>query len=184
MSLNLRREILGGALNFVAAGTDVEGSPASATVKPTAASGLWDSLGRSVSIKPDKKTTTDGETTYNPDSNKYENEEVVTVVADYLDVVVRDHQAYVWKLLFGIQTMPTDGATAVIPYQEGIREVEGWLQMQARSTQDGVNRTVADLYVKMTIKNYPGWSEKATKPELRLQVLSSDLNTQIFMADI
>ena len=183
--MNLRREVIGGIINVVPAGTDVSGQPASATVKPTAASGIWSSLGCTQSISFEKDEDTDTDICFNPATGKWEKTEEKIVLADYLDVVVRDHQELVWKLLFGINgDIPSDGTTAVIPFREQIRKIQAWVQFQARSARDNVNRSVFDLWVDMELKAYPGWTEKAAKPELRFKVLASDLNTQLFMANI
>lgn len=189
MPINLRREIIGSILNFAQAGVmtdDGQGGEIaiSPTVKPAADSGDWDNLGRTVSCKPTSDTTTDGEVSFNPVTRKYEKTEEIIVLADYLDVVVRDHQALIWKLVFGIEgDVPSDGSP-IIPFAEDIRKVEGWLQFQAVATKDNISRSIMDLWIEMTLKNYPGWTEKATLPELRLKVISSTLNTGVFSGNI
>ncbi len=188
--MNLRTELLGGILNWVSAGTMVSHGQggqvaASATVKPSAASGVWESLGCTLSVKPETKKEAETIKCFSPVTGKWEEDVIETVVADYLDVVVKNHQELVWKLLFGVKgEMPTNGQTPVIPFEEAERKVAGWVQFQARSGRDNTNRSVFDLWVEMTIKSYPGWTDKTAKPELRFTVKSSPLNSQIFMAGI
>ena len=182
--MNLERLLLGAALNIVREGTlvDVDGTPtpASATVKPTAASGLWDSLGKTVSVIPRDERSTDPETVFCPDSNAWETVQNERVTADYLDVVLRDHNEIIFELLFGIDgPIPTDGSP-VVPYANNNRLIKAWLQPQVRNADTGQNVAVMDLWVEMSLRNYPGWTENSAKPEVSFQILTSPLNTQVF----
>ncbi len=186
--MSLRKEVIGGILNVVLAGTMIDdgqgGTVAvSSTVKPASDSAAWESLGCVKDVKFDKKTASESITCFNPASGKYEEETEDVVLADYWDVTVKEHSPLVWQLLFGIKEI-ISGTDAVLSYEASVREVYAWAQFQAKNARDQVNRTVIDRWVKVTLKSYAGFSEKVTLPELRYQMLHSPLNGQIFMANL
>lgn len=189
--MNLRKELIGGVVSFVEAGTEFLDAATplvvSKTVKPSAIidPSPWYSLGKTIEVGFDTKTNSDTLTSFCPEICRYIEEEDILAVSDKIKFQVREHSEHVYRLLFGIAAkLPTDGTTAVVPYGEQVREIEGWLQMQGRSARDATNRTVFDVWVKLRLSAYPGWKKETTIPEFTAEVVATELNSQIFMEEI
>lgn len=109
----------------------------------------------------------------------------MVTVRDTITFPVREHSEHVYRLLFGIDgRVPAGGNTAVTPFNKQVREIQGFLQLQGRNAKDGVNRTVFDVFVRLKLSAYPGWTPKTTVPEFTAEVIASDLNSQIFMENL
>lgn len=186
LKFTLHREVIGGHLAFLEAGTSVTVDETPVVVAAdalpdytTAPDILVDfDLGCVEAVNFEAETETEED--YCPreasQGGGYAKRTTIVSVADYLDLTLKAHSELIYRLLLGADAALEDG-TDTIPFAASVRQIEGWAIVRGTSRNpDAEDRIVLALWCKLSLKEYPGWSKDVTKPVVRLEVLANPLN--------
>lgn len=175
---NLQKTMLGATAFFIEKGVTVDTDPAvevAVDAKPTNDPVTnWRTLGCVVDMTPYRQTEEDTPIKcFN--GQRYTQERTTVVLEDGYDLTLRDHAEPIYRLLLGLDAEVVN-TTPVVPFQKNIREIEGWLKLQARNVNADGDVWVMDLWCKMELIELPTYNDKTVLPKLRFTSLGSGLD--------
>ncbi len=174
----LGEKLIGGFAYALEEGKTVDGDVISATyfpgVSPTT---NWLSAGDILEVRFSDKRETDPIKVPSAQGGYIEDEREI-IVADYIDLVLRDFNEWVHRLQFGlISEIVLDTAQAI--FTETDRDIQGLLKLQGRQ-QSADDLVRIDCWGKFTLIETPDWAAKYGQPVLRFQKPESALNPTVF----
>lgn len=177
--MKLEKLILGTFASFVESGTTYGTSPVNTVgiglyPSTTTYAASWSSLGDVLDSAPEKKE--ENYTDMVPSIyGGYALQDDTYVTQDKLKLSLKSHSEPIHRMVWGLASKITD-ATAVTPFANPARFVEGWINFQLRG-QDGADRIVAALYGRMRIDGAPKWAKDPTKPAIIFEIIRSSIQT-------
>lgn len=170
---NLQKTMIGALAFFIEGGKTVDGVNVSKSAKPDVdPTTNWQKIGCVSELTPYRQTEQDTPVSCF-DGIRYRTENTTITVEDGWDIRFREFSEPVYRLLLGLSAEIQDD-TPVIPFQQNIREIEGWLKLQGRNVNNNGDVWVKDLWCKMELIEVPTFNNRTVLPQLRFTSLGSD----------
>lgn len=175
-----KRLIIGCFVSIVETGTTF-GDPANTVSRDlfpdtTTHAASWNSIGDVLDATLESDTEDYGDTV--PDTaGGYSKESDIHVLQDRLKLSLNSMSEPLHRLVWGADA-PLEDAEAVTPFASKTRYWEGWLAFTGRG-QDGADRMVAALYVRLRLDGNPKWSKDPTKPAVVCELLKSAIQSLV-----
>lgn len=174
MSL-LAEKLLGGFAYAVESGKTVDGDTVSASYFPdNDPTSNWPSAGDILAVRFSASRQTDP-VMIPQAAGGYVEDPRETVTADFVDLVLRNFNEWIHRIMFGLSAEIALDTPQTI-WDDPERYILGVLKLQGRQ-QDGTDLVRFDCYGKFTLGQIPEWTEKYGQPVLRFQKLYSALNS-------
>lgn len=174
----LQKLLIGAFVDFIPHGSTVDAETTSPLVQPDddpIANWTEFNLGCITQAVPGTETQDDPDLCPTDDGH-YRRISDIKVISDYWDITLKNHNDLIFQLLLGLKQGLT-GVTGQEPYENtGDRKIVGWARMRARAGTT-TDKILMKFECVMRIQNYEGFrGESATRPVVRLEVLSNGLN--------
>lgn len=177
---NLQKHVMGGFADFIPHGTMVDLNSTSSLIQPDddpienwTDANLGDVL--EVSFDTDKQ---EDEIHVPSASGDYVKETEYRVYADYIDLKLKSHNDLIFQLLFGLNNKLTGATGQQVFENRGDRSITGWVRLRGKA-RGGTDIVLTKIEVKLSLKEYPGWTKDTTYPVVRFEVIDNALNDMI-----
>jgi hypothetical protein len=172
---NLHKLMMGSTLFFIEQGVTVDSVTVSKLAKPDVDPATnWRTLGCVNDLTPYRVTEED--TPFKCfDGTRFRQETTTVVLEDGWEFTLKNHCEPIYRLMLGL-TAEVQDDTPVVPYEQNVREIYGWLKFQARNVNANGDIWVKDIWGKLEMIEVPTFTDKSVYPRLRFKVETSDLN--------